>query len=513
MDLNRILFWAGDDSSFHLYLDALKYARLHPTAALDSANMFAHDDETEYDRPALNVVGNTAIVPVHGSLVKRSNFFTSLFGLTGYDEIRDQMVMAAQADEVKNILLDIDTTGGSASGVSELSTLIKRIDRNIKPVYAHTGGEALSAGYFIASSARQVTVSEMGQVGSIGVVAMHADMSKMLEEEGVKVTVFRVGEFKAPLSPYEPLTEKAEGIVLAEMQEMYNVFVRSVADGRHESESYIRQSAAEGRVFIGRQGVEVRLADGVKSIDDVIGQLNSTTAGSGQRTRQAQGYAVSAQLTELESGLKEEPSMDEITLTPEAAAALAEGASPEAVAELNQSVLDALAADEGTDEGADPHGEDDVLAIPGSDTATDNGNVIEPELEAAPGAALQSANEFSYFADKIAELSAEVADLKASNKQLAQVADDFQTVESGFRQVTMERINSMSIALGGSALPLDATPSAALLEQHQQLRAKFCEKFPVGGVYQGPSTDKPEPVAADNVTPLSQGGRRASRIR
>jgi len=124
-------------------------------------------------------------------------------------------------DELTDIVLNISTSGGDAEGIGAVAENI-RIADGMKPVYAFSNTKALSAGYWIASAAREISGSMMSEWGSIGALIVHTEYSKNLKENGLNVTVFRGGKFKALGHPAEKLTDKAEKLFQKKVDTLYN---------------------------------------------------------------------------------------------------------------------------------------------------------------------------------------------------------------------------------------------------------------------------------------------------
>ena len=120
-----------------------------------------------------------AVIPIHGTLVRRTLGLEADSGLTSYQSIQQMLDMANDDRAIKGILLDIDSPGGESSGVFDLADRIRAIGLQ-KPVWAVANDMAFSAAYALASAAQKVFVSRTGGVGSIGVIAMHVDQSVML---------------------------------------------------------------------------------------------------------------------------------------------------------------------------------------------------------------------------------------------------------------------------------------------------------------------------------------------
>ena len=117
-----------------------------------------------------------AVIPIHGTLVRRTVGLEAASGLTSYAGLAAQLDAALESSQVDAILLDIDSPGGESGGVFDLADRI-RAAAAVKPVWAVANDMAFSAAYALASAANRVIVSRTGGVGSIGVIAMHVDQS------------------------------------------------------------------------------------------------------------------------------------------------------------------------------------------------------------------------------------------------------------------------------------------------------------------------------------------------
>jgi signal peptide peptidase SppA len=203
-----------------------------------------------------------AVVPVHGSLVRRSMAMDAQSGMTSYGDIASMLDGAVSDPGVAGILLDIDSPGGEAGGVFELSRKIRDVNA-IKPVWAVASDGAYSAAYAIASAASRVFVTETGGVGSIGVIAMHVDQSARDAREGYRFTAISAGDLKNDLSPHEPINKAAMTRLQTEVDRLYGLFVDHVAAMRGMDTKAIR--ATEAGLFFGPDAVRSGLADALAS--------------------------------------------------------------------------------------------------------------------------------------------------------------------------------------------------------------------------------------------------------
>jgi len=142
-----------------------------------------------------------------------------------------------------------------------------------KKIVAVANGMAASAAYWLACCATELVVTPSGQVGSIGVFAAHEDMSKALEQEGVKVSLVSAGKFKTEGNPYEPLSDEARAALQAKVDEFYGMFVKSVAKGRGVSQASVRDGYGQGRMLLASAAVKEGLADSISTLDQVLSKL------------------------------------------------------------------------------------------------------------------------------------------------------------------------------------------------------------------------------------------------
>lgn len=209
-------------------------------------------------RPALEYdsFNSTAIIPIHGLLTKHSELFS--INTTSYDEIFEAFCEALKDPLVENVFFDIDSPGGEVSGLFDLVDFIYS-SRNEKPIYAYVNDCACSAAYAIASAASKIFVTRTSMVGSIGVVAVHSDVSEAEKKAGIKYTTVYVGAKKNDLSPHEPITDGAIADLQNEVDRIYQMFVETVARNRNISEESI--TSTEAGVFYGENAMEMNLAD------------------------------------------------------------------------------------------------------------------------------------------------------------------------------------------------------------------------------------------------------------
>ncbi len=222
-------------------------------------------DMAVYQRPpAATAPEGIAVIPIHGSLVKRSLGMEAASGLTSYGEIAAMLDAALADPQVSGILLDIDSPGGEASGSFELARRVREVAA-VKPIWAVANDAAYSAAYAIAASAHRLFVTETGGVGSIGVIALHVDQSVKDAKDGYRFTAVTAGAHKNDYSPHEPLSDSAKSELQGEVDRLYAIFTEHVAAMRGLDLDAVR--ATEAGLYFGSNAVAEGLVDGVQTLE------------------------------------------------------------------------------------------------------------------------------------------------------------------------------------------------------------------------------------------------------
>lgn len=234
------------------------------------ADLAAPSGFTPLTRPAATQTPKVAVIPIHGTLVRRTVGLEAESGLTSYAGLTAQLDAALASPDVAAILLDVDSPGGESGGVFDLADRI-RATSSIKPVWAVANDMAFSAAYALASAASKVFVSRTGGVGSIGVIAMHVDQSEKDAQDGVRYTAVFAGDRKNDLNPHEPISSEAHAFLKGEVNRVYGLFVETVARNRGIEASAVRDT--EAGLFFGQAAVAIGLADAIGTFDDALAQL------------------------------------------------------------------------------------------------------------------------------------------------------------------------------------------------------------------------------------------------
>lgn len=179
--------------------------------------------------------------------------------ITEDQDLLDLLEKVKDEDEVKAVVLRIDSPGGTTVGGEALYEAVRAIAA-VKPVAAEVGTLAASAGYMIASGADHIVARRTSIVGSIGVIFQYIDASDLLDTIGVDVNAIKSSPLKAEPSPFAPAPEEAKAMIRRLIMDTYEWFVALVAERRDMSLAEAR-ALADGSIFTGSQGLERKLVD------------------------------------------------------------------------------------------------------------------------------------------------------------------------------------------------------------------------------------------------------------
>jgi protease-4 len=164
-----------------------------------------------------------------------------------------------KSNQVKAVILDINSPGGTTTGGEAMYDAIRRLAEK-KPVVAVCGTLATSAAYIVALATDRIFVYGNTITGSVGVLFQWADVTELLHTLGIKVEEVKSGPLKAVPSPFEPVDEKTRALSEEMVQEAKTWFVNLVAERRKIDPSAI-PGLTDGRIYSGRQAVDFKLVD------------------------------------------------------------------------------------------------------------------------------------------------------------------------------------------------------------------------------------------------------------
>lgn len=257
--------------------------------------------------------GSVAVIPMTGIISHRASMMSEISGGGGgsVQNLTAQFRQALADTNCKAIVFDVDSPGGSVEGVVELAQEIYNA-RKQKPITAVCNAMACSAAYWLASAASELVCTPSGQCGSIGVFMMLQDVSEALKSEGVAINLIKAGKYKAEGHPSQPLSDETRAFLQSQVDSVYTMFVKAVAQQRGTSQAAVRDGMGQGRSLLAADAVKAGLADRSGTLDDVLEKLGVKASGARASAEQTTREALSSQLSAKKTNPDDEPDEDDL---------------------------------------------------------------------------------------------------------------------------------------------------------------------------------------------------------
>jgi len=189
--------------------------------------------------------------------------------LVSADDVVEELNDYAEDSSIKAIVLRIDSPGGGVVVSQEIYNAVKNARKEGKKVVASMGTVAASGGYYVAAAADRIVANPGTLTGSIGVKMEFANIEKLLEKIGVKGMVVKAGEYKDVGSPFRDMSDPEKKLLQDVIDDVHSQFIKAIAEGRHMQEADVR-AIADGRIFTGRQALELKLVDQLGDLTDSV---------------------------------------------------------------------------------------------------------------------------------------------------------------------------------------------------------------------------------------------------
>jgi protease-4 len=225
------------------------------------------DDPVEMAFPRAKTSNGIFILPVEGEILTSERF-------------RRLLSRALERDEIKAVVVAINSPGGAVGPSEEIYRAIKVADQK-KPVLCAMSSVAASGGLYAAMGCRKVFVNKGTLTGSIGVIMSYPTVTQVMDKIGVEMNVIKSGELKDVGSPFRAPTEIDTTFMKGLVFKSYEQFVRAVVEGRKLEESVVR-AVADGRVILGEEAVELKLADEIGGVEEAAQAALQAAGGSGE---------------------------------------------------------------------------------------------------------------------------------------------------------------------------------------------------------------------------------------
>ena len=174
-------------------------------------------------------------------------------------------------NNVKAVLVNINSTGGTGVGGESLYRELRRIAKN-KPVVASIGEIGASAGYMVALGTDRIFAYDISLVGSIGVIIMNFEINELAKKHGINLELIKSSPLKGVPNYFEKLDNQQKEYVQNLANESNQYFIKLVKNRRNLSEEDLK-AVSNGKIFIGTKAMKLKLIDQVGDMNDAINWL------------------------------------------------------------------------------------------------------------------------------------------------------------------------------------------------------------------------------------------------
>ncbi len=470
-------FWAGNLQEHDKYEANLAKA----LDAYSARTSEVEEEEEDTFEDMYRTENGVGILSISGHLVAGTTGpFFRRYGILGYSDIQEAIALAAQDRTTSKVLLYVNSPGGSVNGLSLTGDMLSALASQ-KPMVGYAD-MAASAGYWLFSSAPTLHASDAALLGSIGVVRIHREYSKMEAAAGITTNVLRAGKYKMLLNPYEPLTEEAKAEVSTQLGDLYDSFIGVVADNRGTTITTADQQMGQGREFLGKRAVQAGLVDAISTSFEAISALKASG-----KVRQRSNFtaAVAALVADgdfVAHNAQHSTHTDlDMKLTPAQIAQLAAGATLEQVtgvaataAVTEDTAVTGTEGEDNADGSSTTQASAATTEADAADETTAQVEALQTELATANAALAQSQQQAATAASQVADLQASV---------------------DGLTTIAAAVVTHLGIVLGRKQ-DVASMSAADLIAAHTELDASFKATFKPGAVAARIATTETKPVQA-----------------
>ncbi|MBI2136351.1 signal peptide peptidase SppA [Candidatus Woesearchaeota archaeon] len=215
-------------------------------------SLFSYSDEAAW--------GNVALIKIRGIITAQEDEFT-LDDQAASDEIIKLIKKAEENPDVKAILFEINSPGGSAVASKEIADEIARVSSNVnKTTIAVIREMGTSGAYWIASSTDLIIASPLSVTGSIGVISSYLEFNKLFDKYGINYRRLVAGKYKDIGSPFRNLTDEEKKKIKKQLDSVHEYFIKEIAKNRNMGVEDVRK-LADGLFYLGEEAQKLGLVD------------------------------------------------------------------------------------------------------------------------------------------------------------------------------------------------------------------------------------------------------------
>jgi protease-4 len=202
----------------------------------------------------VGLMSTRSVLSTSGSIAR-----INIEGLIRSDQQRVEALERLEKSSAAAVIVHINSPGGTTAGSEQLYDSLMRLKAK-KPLVVVVDGLCASGGYIAALASDHIVAQQSSLVGSIGVLFQYPNFTELLKTVGVQVETVKSSPLKAAPNGYEPTSPEARAALDALVKDSYAWF-RDLVQSRRGMNAAQLDKVADGRVFTGRQAVDLKLID------------------------------------------------------------------------------------------------------------------------------------------------------------------------------------------------------------------------------------------------------------
>ena len=207
---------------------------------------------------------------------KDKTFSGSTVGLGMVEKIRSIIEKAEKDDEIKALLIKMNSPGGTVTASDIIFHLLKTYKKNRKVrIYIQVMDLAASGGYYIALAGDEIIAHPTSLIGSIGVIALKVNLQELMTKVGVSWEIVKSGDKKDFMSPFRSFTKEERELFQKTIDRFHERFVTLIAENRSTLNITQVKSLADGRVFDAEQAKDLKLIDHIGYVTDTLHRIKT----------------------------------------------------------------------------------------------------------------------------------------------------------------------------------------------------------------------------------------------
>jgi protease IV len=201
--------------------------------------------------------GNVAVIPIKGIITTAESQGPFAQGVASSGKIVSMIKKADANPQIKAILIEINSPGGTPVATDEIAQAIHSINKTTVAWIREAGA---SGAYWVASATDHIIANRMSVVGSIGVRGSYLEFSGLLKDYNITYEELYAGEYKEYGSPFKKLSEKEREKIMTQINKLHSIFISEIAKNRNLDYAYV-EKLATGETYLGIEAFEYKLID------------------------------------------------------------------------------------------------------------------------------------------------------------------------------------------------------------------------------------------------------------